>query len=241
MKKPIIGITPSRTKNKGGYYTISLMEAYITAVSNAGGIPLPLPLNDPEETVEVLLPHLDGVLFTGGGDIDPKFYNGNDDDTLDSMDIIRDKFELALCQVASSTKKPFFGICRGIQLINVALGGTLYEDILKQMPGGQKHSFSNEQPRNYLAHKVTVNEDSCLFRILGTSNPGVNSLHHQGIRTLAPGLRPTAYAPDGLVEGIEIPGHPFALAVQWHPEWLQEHAPMRSLFKAFVDAASFHK
>lgn len=238
MTKPIIGVTASRIHNRQGIPLNSVMEAYVRAVTAAGGIPVLLPPIDPVETVETLLSRLDGILFTGGGDIDPKFYNGSDDDTLDSMDLERDIFELALCQSSVEAKKPIFGICRGLQLINVALGGTLYEDVLKQMPRGQKHSFGKEQPRDYLAHEVNLVEGSRLYQILGKTELLVNSLHHQGIRSLAPDLRPTAYAPDGLIEGIELTGHPFGVAVQWHPEWLLEHPPMRSLFQAFVDASS---
>ena len=116
------------------------------------------------------------------------------------------------------------------------MGGTLYEDILDQRPGALNHD-SSRYARNYLAHCVDIDEDSRLRRILGASQVEVNSLHHQGLRQLGAGIKATACAPDGLVEAIEVPGYSFGLAVQWHPEWLQEHQSMRDLFRTFVQAA----
>jgi putative glutamine amidotransferase len=136
---------------------------------------------------------------------------------------------------------PVFGICRGLQVINVALGGTLYEDLDDQFPNALKHDYYDDQPRDYLAHTIRVETDSRLARILGSSSTEVNSLHHQGIRRLAPSLRASAFAPDGLIEATELLEYPFGLAVQWHPECLQAYAPMRHLFQAFVDAANNYR
>ena len=128
--------------------------------------------------------------------------------------------------------------CNFFVAINVGMGGSLYEDILDQRPGALRHQYFPDWPRNHLAHTVQVEEQSRLAQILETTNIQVNSLHHQGVKELAPGLKPTAFAPDGIVEAFELPGHPFGLAVQWHPEWLQEHLPMQALFRSFVQAAS---
>jgi len=125
-------------------------------------------------------------------------------------------------------------------LLNVALGGTLYTHIDAQLPQAIKHDFSPGYPRDFLAHSVHIQPESQLAGILGSSDLKVNSLHHQGVHTLAKNLRPTAWSPDGLVEAFEIPQYSFGLAVQWHPEWLQEHPPMGSLFTAFVQACCAH-
>jgi len=131
--------------------------------------------------------------------------------------------------------QPFLGICRGLQVINVALGGSLYEHLPDQLPGNL-HGENHDKPRNFLAHSVAVMPGSALSYVLGERQARVNSLHHQGVRQVAPGLQVTATAPDGLVEGFELPGHPFAMAVQWHPEELQEDASMRQIFTVFIQA-----
>ena len=139
--------------------------------------------------------------------------------------------------MAAEQGKPFLGICRGIQVINVALGGSLFTDIDDQLSNPLRHDWYPNVPRNYLAHPVTFVSDSRLAQILDGDVFEVNSLHHQGLERLAPGLRAVACAPDQLVEAVEIPGHPFGFGVQWHPEWLQEHQPQRQLFQALTQAA----
>jgi putative glutamine amidotransferase len=157
---------------------------------------------------------------------------------VDNVDLDRDRVELHLLRKTVAAGQPFLGICRGLQVINVGLGGTLYEDILDQKPGSLHHSTSDELPRNHLAHNVRVEPNSQLSKILADPEVQVNSSHHQGIRQLASDLIPTAYAPDGIIEAFELPGARYALAVQWHPEWLQEHLPMQALFRSFVEACS---
>jgi putative glutamine amidotransferase len=131
---------------------------------------------------------------------------------------------------------PFMGICRGIQLINVALGGDLYTHISDQLPGALEHACFPQYPPEHLAHPVEVKPGSRLAQSLGSSTMiQVNSLHHQGIRTLAPEAIPLAWAPDGLVEAIQVPGNPYGLAVQWHPEWLPEDPNAQALFAAFIE------
>jgi putative glutamine amidotransferase len=133
---------------------------------------------------------------------------------------------------------PFLGICRGIQMINVALGGTLYLDIADQHPEAIKHDYFPDFPRDQLSHAVKIDPASRLAKILGTHETQVNSLHHQGVDRLAADLRATSYGPDGLIEGVELSDHPFGIAVQWHPEWLTAHQSMRNLFRALVEAAA---
>lgn len=237
MSSPLIGITTSRIYNRYGFSQIGITEAYIEAISHAGGTPLLIPLGLPDEAYAALLEHLDGVLFTGGGDVQPERYGDQPNSLVREMDPDRDRVEISLLQDCLPGQKPFLGICRGIQLINVAMGGSLYEDLQTQFPGAQRHQFFPEKPRSFPAHRVQIESKSRLAGVLGTTQIDVNSLHHQGIRQLAEGLSASAYAPDGLIEAFELPDYPFGLAVQWHPEWMQEHEPMQALFQAFTQAA----
>jgi len=238
MTAPLIGITTTRRRNKAGYTTIQTMEAYIKAVSLAGGVPVLIPLGLSEKTLQEMLPRLDGILFTGGGDVNSRRYGVDTHLKVDDVDSDRDRVEIQLLQDAIQRGAPFLGICRGIQLINVALGGTLYTDIADQHPGALKHNYNPGWPRNHIAHPVQVSGESRLAHILGSTEVEVNSMHHQGISRPAPAMLVTAHAPDGLIEAIELPDHSFGLAVQWHPEELQAYAPMQALFQAFVRAAA---
>ena len=235
--QPIIGLTTYRFKNQYGLPQLAINEAYTAALSLAGAIPLLIPLGLSEGALEAALARLDGVVFTGGGDVHPERYGSQEHPLVDGVDADRDRVEIFLLKRVLQAGLPFLGICRGLQVINVAMGGSLYEDVLDQRPNALRHQFFPEMPRNYLAHPVEVVSGSRLAGILGDGPAQVNSLHHQGILSLASGLQAAAFAPDGLVEACEVAGHPFGLAVQWHPEWLQEHGSMRNLLKAFVSAA----
>lgn len=235
--RPLIGLTTYNSKNEYGNSTVTLATHYISAVLQAGGMPVLIPnlLSEPEW--RELYERLDGIVFTGGGDIEPRLFNGVDHPKVNGIDPERDRLEFPLLRAAAEEGKPFLGICRGLQVVNAALGGTLFTDIADQLPGAIRHDWHEGFPRAHLAHPVRVEEGSRLAEILNDPMPGVNSLHHQGIKDLAPALKAVAYAPDGLVEAVELPGHPFGLAVQWHPEWLVEHESARRLFQAFVDSA----
>lgn len=237
MSQPLIGITTYRSKNEYNLTINAVAEAYIQAIANAGGAPVLIPLGQSGDTLKSLVTSLDGVLFSGGGDIDPKLYSGQPHPRVYSVDPDRDRIEFELVQALIERRKPFLGICRGFQVINVALGGSLYEDIADQHPAALKHDYFPDWPRTHLAHGVQIKAGSRLAAILGSTEFQVNSLHHQGVRRVAAVLSATAFAADGLVEAVELPGHPFGLGVQWHPEWLQTCAPMRELFKAFIQAA----
>jgi putative glutamine amidotransferase len=237
MGSPLIGLTSYRHLNVYGIPLNSITEAYGRAVSNAGAIPVMIPLTLPEDSLDELLERLDGILFTGGGDVHPERYGSQEHPLVDDVDSDRDRVEIHLLNRMLEHGLPFLGICRGLQVINVALGGTLYEDILDQRPNSLKHQYYPNWPRNYLAHNVQVRQGSQLRSLLGSPTIEVNSLHHQGIRKLATPLKATAFAPDGVIEAFELADHPFGMAVQWHPEWLQEHPPMQSIFRAFVQAA----
>ena len=237
MNAPLIGITTYRTTNESNIPIMALVENYVQAISQAGGLPVLVPLGLPEDSLRDMLARLDGILFSGGGDIDPGIYGAETTPEVKSVDPDRDRVEIQLVRDVVSDGLPFLGICRGIQVINVALGGTLYTHIADQHPQALEHTYYPDWPRDYLAHIVEVAPESHLAAILGTTTPETNSLHHQGVRDLAPGLRATAWTSDELIEAFELPEHPFGLAVQWHPEWLTVHAPMRALFRAFVEAA----
>ena len=238
MPKPLIGITPYRQTHEQGFPLLTLAEAYVQAVSQAGGVPVSIPLGLSEDQIQTLVYRLDGVLFSGGGDIAPDRYGANSHPEVDFVDVDRDRVEYQLVDYVTQEEKPFLGICRGIQVINAALGGMLYTHIPDQLPGAIHHPYIEGNPRGFLAHEVHVENGTRLHAILGETCLMVNSMHHQGISNLAPGFTPTVYAPDGLIEGIELLDYGFGFAVQWHPEWLTDHAPHRALFKAFVEAAA---
>jgi len=236
MYPAVIGIVTSRIL-RNHMTNMYLNEAYVQAVVGAGAAPLLIPLGLPEAALRQAVGRVDGVLFSGGGDMAPDRYGSQPHPRVAEVDEDRDRLELALFAQVLEDGTPFLGICRGFQVLNVAMGGTLYEDITDQHPGAIRHDHYPNIPRDHLAHPVQIIEETHLARILGKPVLEVNSLHHQGIRRLAEGLKASAHAPDGIVEGVEVPKHPFGLAVQWHPEWLGAHAPMRALFQAFVEAA----
>ena len=237
MSAPIIGLTTYNGKNKYGHPIVALMEKYISAVSEAGGVPILIPSGMTGAAVKVLFERVDGILLTGGGDIAIERFNGESHPRVEGVDPDRDAVEIALVQAAAESSKPFLGICRGFQVVNVALGGTLYTDIQDQFPGAIKHDYDSDTERQLLAHAIKLEKSSSQAGIFGEPGLIVNSLHHQGAKDLPPALKPVAYAPDGLVEGLELSGHPFGLAVQWHPEWLTDQPVTRRLFAAFVEAA----
>jgi putative glutamine amidotransferase len=237
MTLPIIGITTYNQENKYGYPIAALMHRYIEAVSQAGGAPVLVPSGLTGGALQTLVDRLDGILFTGGGDIATAIFHGEDHPKVEGVDPRRDDLELPLAKAAAESGKPFLGICRGFQVVTVALGGTLFTDIADQKPGAIKHAYDSGTERTVLAHTVNVESGSRLGKILGGPVVQVNSLHHQGAKDIPAGLNPVATAPDGLVEGLELPDHPFGIAVQWHPEWLTDRPEARRLFRAFVEAA----
>lgn len=240
MSAPLIGLTTYSFTNKSGSPQFAINQAYVRAIEQAGGCPVLIPFGLGVEQLETLLERLDGILFTGGGDIHPRWYQSSEPDLAAEIDPQRDELEIGLVRRLAENGKPFLGICRGLQVINVALGGSLYEDIQQQHPGALDHRHQNGQPRSKLTHQVRLEPGGWLRRLLAEPEVQVNSLHHQGIRSLAPGLRAIGWAPDEIIEAIELPEHPFARAVQWHPEELQHLEPMRRLFVDFVQACQNH-
>jgi putative glutamine amidotransferase len=237
VTQPMIGVTTYRDLTNQGYPRFSASEAYTTSLARAGAIPILIPLGLPQADILALLDRLDGLLFSGGGDIDPRAYGHPPHPLVKETDLDRDQLEFELLKATIQKGTPFLGICRGLQVVNVALGGTLYEDIREQEPHPIEHAYYPDYRREFLAHPVRVEPESHLAGILAGAEFQVNSLHHQGICQLAPGLSPTAHAPDGLVEAFELPDYPYGLAVQWHPENLQDQPSMRALFRSLVEAS----
>ncbi len=237
MSAPLIGITTSVTVDKSperAYVNI----AFIRAVQEAGGIPLLLPPHLSPDVQAALWPRLDGLVLTGGGDIDPARFGQPRHAKVDDVSPARDELEITLTRRALDDDVPLLAICRGIQVLNVALGGTLIQDLPGERPGPIAHS--QREPRQQATHPVKViGEGTRLGRVLGALEVSVNSMHHQAIDALGFGLHEVAWAPDGIIEGIEMPGDErFVLGVQWHPEELVGHDPAaRNLFAAVVDAA----
>lgn len=234
MSAPRIGIT-GNTRTMAGADRTGVNAAYVRAVLRAGGVPLILPpLLGSTRNAEVL-DAIDGLLLSGGEDVDPAKYGHPAHPRLERVDPIRDEFELSIFRDARARGVPVLAICRGIQLVNVALGGSLWQDIPSERPGALTHNAATA--RDDRTHPVEIVPGSRLAAALGTTRCEVNSFHHQSIRDLAPGLVVTATAPDGEIEGVEGPaGAPWLLAVQWHPEEFHGHdaAPDHGLFRALI-------
>ncbi|MCB9076787.1 MAG: gamma-glutamyl-gamma-aminobutyrate hydrolase family protein [Anaerolineaceae bacterium] len=245
---PLIGI--SCRPDISGVYPGRIINAqnksYTDAILQAGGIPILIPVEVNGYQLMEIFNRVDGILFSGGGDVDPAFYNEKPAvDNLSDIQKERDIHELELMRLTMEQQKPFFAICRGIQVMNVAVGGTLWQDVTKQYHNPIRHDFyytDNRFPRYFIAHEVNVEKSSLLGQILDSERIPVNSLHHQGIKEISPVLRIAACADDGLVEALEVIDHPFGLGVQWHPEELvDEHSSARKIFEAFIEATRNHQ
>jgi len=234
--RPLIGVTTSVTFGRSPERAY-VNAAYVRAVEQAGGVPVLLPPHLTPETVETLWRKLDGLLLTGGGDVDPARFGQAPDPTLAEVSPARDALEIDVTRRALAQGTPLLAICRGIQVLNVSLGGTLIQDIASARPGALAHGQT--APRDEPTHAVKVmGEGTRLGRVLGAAELRVNSFHHQAIDRLGDGLREVAWAPDGIIEGVELPGERFVLGVQWHPEDLVgRDAAARNLFAALAAAA----
>ncbi|HEY9854642.1 MAG TPA: gamma-glutamyl-gamma-aminobutyrate hydrolase family protein [Stenomitos sp.] len=235
MTRPLIGITTQRhsgTPNiKRGRPLYYLACEYAERVREAGGVPLLLPPGAEETEV---LEGLDGLLLSGGEDVDPRYYGEEAIAELGTIDAHRDTQELPLAKAAAERQMPILAICRGVQLLNVALGGTLYQDLAAQHPGALQHV--QELPVHESAHRVQLAPDSLVGRLAGSPGMAVNTFHHQAVKDLAPGFRATAWAEDGVIEAIEG-AQGWTVGVQWHPE-LQLGGFTSALFTAFVQASA---
>jgi putative glutamine amidotransferase len=242
-KRPIIGI-PMQTLEAipdelPRCWVMS--QRYVYVLVSVRAVPWIIPLLDDEATLRSIYDHLDGVFLPGGVDMDPATYGEERVPGSGRVDPERDRTELTLVRWAAAERKPVLGVCRGVQVMNVAFGGTLYQDIAAQRDGSIKHDYfptGGRYTRDQLVHDVRVVEGTQLAAALGATQLAVNSMHHQGIKELAPGLVVSALAPDGLIEGVEAASGQYLIGVQWHPESLVDADPrMRRLFATFIEAA----
>ena len=230
--KPLIALISLYDETKESYW---MLPGYALALEQAGACPVILPPTSDEAALRRYAQTFDGFLFPGGHDLDPALYHGPRSEKTGPLCPQRDGMERRLFPLVLESRKPLLGICRGIQLFNCMLGGDLYQDIPTERPSGIEHHET--PPYDKVAHSVTVEPGSLLERILGCRTLGVNSYHHQGIKNLGRDLQICALAPDGLVEAVSVQNHPFALAVQWHPEFsYPSDGNSRKIFQAFVDA-----
>lgn len=230
MNMPVVGIVPLVD---AGRESLWMLPAYMEGVTRAGGLPVMLPLTDREDQLERMLELCGGFLFTGGQDVSPALYGEEPLPVCGELCPDRDRMEKPLLLEALARDKSVLGICRGLQFLNAALGGTLYQDLPAQRPSGCNHHM--DAPYDRAEHPAALPEGSPLRELLGCGEIGVNSCHHQAIRELAPGLSVMASAPDGVTEAVWMPGKRFVWAVQWHPEFsYYADANSRKIFDAFV-------
>jgi putative glutamine amidotransferase len=235
--RPVIGVTVSMTVGTTPERAY-VNSAYLRAVQQAGGVPVVLPPQLDQASFAHLARGLDGLLLTGGGDIDPARFGEVAHASVYEVVPARDALELAVIRSVIDRRRPILAVCRGIQVLNVALGGTLFQDV--GTDPGTELQHSQTEPRDQPTHKVTIRSGSRLAQALGTDELEVNSMHHQAVKTLGAGLEAVAWAPDQIIEGVEMGDDSrFVLGVQWHPEELTaESEPARRLFAALVRSAA---
>ncbi len=240
-ERPRIGIPCAHVEPEQGKFLPNqcVYESCLNAISRAGSVCLYIPLIDDDGALRVLYDQLDGLLLMGGPDVHPREYGEDPLPGVTRIDPLRDRIELRITRWALEDDLPIFSVCRGMQVLNVAAGGTLYQDLPRQAPSDIAHrGVEPEKPGDRIAHAIECEADSRLAEVFGAREVGVNSGHHQAIKALAPGFRVTARAPDGVIEGIERERHRWVGGVQFHPEWISDQdSRMQELFTAFVRAA----
>jgi len=242
-RPPLIGILARHDQSRS-YLNTPMQaqgDAYLHAVIVAGGTPFIIPLNLPESELRRLYALSDGILLTGGGDIAPAIYGAEVYGKEADVQRDRDDAEIALCRWAADDGKPLLAICRGVQVMSVAMGGSLVQDLPTQMPEATLHHYvyvaEGSHAMTDLIHDVTLSPASTLSRVLETTRLPVNSMHHQAVKTAPQPLEIVGWSSDGVVEAVELPGHPFYVGVQWHPEELVDSiSAARAVFDAFVAA-----
>jgi len=236
---PVIGITPDLNSRgelcPGEHFALAVSEQIPRALLNAGGIPMVLPPISSRHTLGEALRHLDGIVVTGGNfDIHPRYYGESPLEGLRDIKELRTQFELALISLALARDLPLLGICGGEQAINVALGGSLYQDIATQVPRAMDHE--QRSPKDHAGHKTRILPGTKLHQILGCKVLETNTTHHQAVKEPGKGLVVNAIAEDGIIEAIESKDHTFVLGVQWHPEYLTREVSQEKIFSYLVSA-----
>lgn len=238
--RPLIAVTAGNRPDRGGMPRLAVNRAYVSALQAAGADVVLLPPVPPGQppAAPALFDRLDGILMPGGADVNPARYGEAPTKGLGDVDDDLDSLELALVRSALDRRLPVFGICRGHQVVNVAMGGTLYQDLVQDGATGFAHTTDPALGRDHLAHAIEVRAGTRLQALLGASRLEVNSFHHQAVRRVAPGLGVSAVSPaDGVIEGLESADGRI-LTVQCHPEELTNHGWARALFSGFVAAAA---
>lgn len=231
--RPLIGVMPLWDEQK---QSIWMLPHYLEGIEAASGIPFIFPLTDDDEELEALVKNCDGLLFTGGQDVSPELYGQKALDGLVECCSKRDLMEKKILDIALSKEKSILGICRGIQFINVALGGTLYQDLPSMHKSGVNHA--QKAPYDKATHKVELTADTPLLQLSDSPLIGVNSLHHQAVKEKSPSLEIMGISEDGIIEALFLPDYRFLWAVQWHPEYSYESSTLsRKIFSSFVKSA----
>lgn len=230
-EKPVIGITMSYSVSESGLGSVRLTIPTVDAVTEVGGVPVLLPPIQSEGDVDRFFDIVDGFIFTGGADIDPSVYGQEKHETTNILPERREDFDLMLMKKVLESDKPVLGICLGMQEMNVACEGTLIQDIPSQTDSTLIHKGEGS------GHDVEVIEETMLRDLLGGVTFSVNSMHHQAVDKVGEGLKITAKSPDGIVEGIEKTDHPYAIGVQWHPEYLTDNESQLNIFRGLIKAA----
>lgn len=241
--RPLIGITCSREvggawgRYSPGHYMDYIFDEYSRAIFGSGGAPVLIPVAQNQDSLYAVVNRLNGLVLSGGPDINPRFYGEDPIEGLGEIDDGLDRMELEIAKIAFRKNIPIFAICRGLQTLNVSRGGTLYQDIKTQFPNSINHAPNAQKSVN--THTIHIEKQTLLYDIVKRTRILVNGKHHQAIKDPAPNLKISAAAEDGIIEAIEEPTKKFALGVQWHPEgtW-KEDTNSRKLFRAFVQAAT---
>ena len=243
MRKPLIGVTSGLIFNRDYPWSVGVYgqnHTYLDSVIRAGGSPVALPITQNMGVLDNLVDHLDGLLLSGGNDLNPKLFGADPYPNLLDVDDKRDRAEIRLLKRATERGIPIFAVCRGMQLINITRGGTLYQDIPTDLPGSLNHVLSSDkEDHTYISHKINIERDSQLFKIIGEEEVDVNTNHHQAIKKLGENLVVSARSEDGIIEAIEATDYGFMICIQAHPESLHITAPQwKRAFEAFVEAAA---
>jgi putative glutamine amidotransferase len=230
---PTLAIPPGLKPPRFG-----INQSYVRALTAAGCAPVLIPILDDEDRIRAIYDRLDGIVFPGGADVAPQEYGEEPIDNLNVVEAPRDRLELTLARWAFADDLPTLGICRGQQLLNVALGGSLYQDLRHQGVTTVEHSDADGRARNALLHRVRLDPGSRLAQLIDETSVEVNSLHHQAVKAVAPSLKATGTSDDGVIESLESDERRFLITVQWHPEEIDDLPWVQRLFAGFARAAS---